>query len=134
DEHGVQHHRRDGNPAGLLGAAEHHVGGGGDHAGGGGDGGRREQQHGDGVHGERDARHRDQSVRWGLVRDGDACGVGWGGDVRRAVDRQGRDRVHAHGNGGRKRDQHGVQYHRGDGDAAGVLGAAEHHVGGGGDH
>src|SRR5204862_64134 len=56
------------------------------------------------------------------------------GDVLRAEHRQGGDGLHADGDGGRERDQHGVQHHGGDGDPARVLRGAEHHGGGGGDH
>src|SRR5204862_8153949 len=131
---GVQQHGGDGDAGGVLGAAEHHARRGGDHAGGAGDGAGCAGEHGERVYGERHGGDRDEPGHWDTRGDAHARRGGWGGNVRQPVDRQGGDGLHADGDGRRKRDQRGVQHHGGDGDAAGVLGAAEQHAGGGGDH
>src|SRR5207248_1475059 len=134
DQHGVQHHGGDGDPARVHRGAEHHGGGGGDHAGGAGNGAGRAREHGDRVHGER------HGGGWEERREGEAGGDGergsrrWSGDVRGVEHRQGGDRLHADGDGGRERDQRGIQHHGGDGDPARVHRGADHHGGGGGDH
>src|SRR5205807_2421606 len=134
DQHGVQHHGGDGDPAGVLGAAEHHGGGGGDHAGGAGDGAGCAGEHRDGVHGEHHRGDRDQSEYRDAGRDESRRRRGGRGDVLRVEHRQGGDRLHADGNGRRERDEHGVQRHRGDRDGARVQRPADDHRGGGGDH
>src|SRR5207249_3705530 len=54
--------------------------------------------------------------------------------VLRVEHRQGGDRLHADGDGGRERDQRGIQHHGGDRDPAGVLGGADRRGGGRGGH
>src|SRR5439155_1231909 len=86
------------------------------------------------VHGERDGGDRDEPGERHARRHRDGGGLGGRRELREPVDRQGGDRLHANGGGWGRRDERGVQHHGGDGDAAGVLGAAEHDGGGGGDH
>src|SRR5207253_2672290 len=136
-EPGDVHSKRDGgdgDAAGVLGAAEHDGGGGGDHAGGAGDGAGCTGEHGDRVYGERHSSDRDEPGHWDARGDAHARRGRRGGNVRQPVDRQGGDGLHADGDGRRKRDERGVQHHGGDGDAAGVLRAAQYNAGGRGDH
>src|SRR5207248_9900987 len=80
DQHGVQHHGGDSNPAGVLGGAEHHGGGGGGHAGDTGDGAGCAGGHGDRVHGERHSSERDEPEHRDAGGDENPRGRGGGGD------------------------------------------------------
>src|SRR5205823_490137 len=131
---GVQHHGGDGDTAGVLGAAEHHARRGGDHAGGTGDGAGRGGEHGDRVHGECHGGDRDEPGERDARRYRDGGGLGGRGDVRQPVDRQGGHRLRFDLFPYTALFRSGVQHHGGDGDAAGVLRAAEHHARRGRDH
>src|SRR5207249_1352733 len=134
DEHGVQYHGGHGDAAGVQRAAEHHNGRGGDHAGGQIGRASWRRRHGHRVHGGHHGGDRHEPEHRDLVRHQDRGGGRGGRDLLRAEQRQGRDGLHAHGDGRREHDERGVQYHGRHGDAAGVQRAAEHHNGRDGDH
>src|SRR5207247_1301589 len=134
DERGVQHHAGGCHGPRLQRRADEYGGRRGDHAGGSDHGPGWQRQYGDRVHGEHHGGDRDEPEQRDLVRHEDRGGGRWGRHVLRAEHRQGRHRLHAHGDGRGEHAEHGVQRHGGDRHGARLQRRADEHGGRCGDH